>query len=77
MRPLAKLWLLEFIAVCFVPPLLGQSLAPRAYVIIPVHANAATLTWSFYQGGVNFNGTIPITGASQSLPLAELLRTLG
>lgn len=42
----------------------AQSLAPRAYVITPVHANAITVTWSFYNGGVNFNGTVPITGAT-------------
>src|SRR5271156_6800651 len=42
----------------------AQDLAPRAYVITPVHSNAVTLTWSFYQGGVNFNGTVPITNAT-------------
>lgn len=42
----------------------AQSLAPRAYVITPVHANAVTVTYSFYDGGVNFNGTVPITGAT-------------
>ena len=42
----------------------AQDLAPRAYVITPVHGNAVTLTWSFYSGGVNFNGTVPITGAT-------------
>lgn len=42
----------------------AQDLAPRAYVITPVHANAVTLTWSFYDGGLNFNGTIPIIGAT-------------
>lgn len=42
----------------------AQDLAPRAYVITPLHSNAITLTWAFYDGGVNFNGTIPITGAT-------------
>ena len=42
----------------------AQDLAPRAYLITPLHANAVTLTWSFYDGGLNFNGTIPITGAT-------------
>lgn len=45
-------------------PLGAQDLAPRAYVITPVNSNAITLTWSFYDGGFNFNGTIPITGAT-------------
>ena len=39
--------------------LCAQDLAPRAYVINAVHSNAVTLTWSFYDGGVNLNGTIP------------------
>jgi hypothetical protein len=42
----------------------AQDLAPRAYLITPLHSNAVTLTWSFYEGGVNFNGTVPITGAT-------------
>ena len=42
----------------------AQDLAPRAYVITPLHSNAITITWSFYQGGVNFNGTVPIANAT-------------
>ena len=42
----------------------AQDLAPRAYVITPVDTNAITLTWSFFNGGVNFNGAVPITGAT-------------
>ena len=38
----------------------AQDLAPRAYVITPVGSNAVTLTYSYYDGGVNFNGTIPV-----------------
>jgi len=60
---------------CFIPILLlpvaltatrlsGQDLAPRAYIITPVHSNAVILTWSFYNGGVNLNGTIPVNGAT-------------
>ena len=41
--------------------LLAQDLAPRAYIITPTHSNAVTVTWSFYDGGLNFTGTIPIT----------------
>lgn len=41
--------------------LFGQDLAPRAYVITPVHSNAITLTWAFYDGGLNLTGSIPIT----------------
>lgn len=47
-----------------ITPLCAQDLAPRAYLITPLHANAVTLTWSFYDGGLNFNGAVPITGAT-------------
>jgi hypothetical protein len=42
----------------------AQDLVPRAYVITPTHSNAVILTWSFFDGGVNLNGSIPITGAT-------------
>jgi hypothetical protein len=42
----------------------AQDLAPRAYVITPVHSNAITITWTFYDGGLNFNGTVPVTNAT-------------
>lgn len=44
-------------------PLYAQNLAPRAYVITATNSNAVTLTWSFYDGGVNLNGTLPVTNA--------------
>ena len=43
---------------------MAQTLAPRAYVITPVNANAITLSWSYFDGGLNFNGAIPVTGAT-------------
>jgi hypothetical protein len=61
---LAKLALFLVLTISPVGKLHAQSLAPRAYVITPLHANAVTLTWAFYDGGLNFNGTIPITGAT-------------
>jgi hypothetical protein len=45
-------------------PLMGQELSPRAYFITPVNSNAITVIGSFYTGGLDFNGTIPITGAT-------------
>jgi hypothetical protein len=41
----------------------AQDLAPRAYVITPVHSNAVTITGGFYNGGVDFNGIVPIGNA--------------
>jgi len=50
----------------FCPPqvLRAQDLAPRAYLITPLHSNAVVLTWSFYDGSVNFNGVIPTNDAT-------------
>lgn len=44
--------------------LMAQELAPRAYVITPLHANAITLTYSFYDGSIDYNGIVPIAGAT-------------
>jgi len=45
-------------------PVSAQDLSPRAYVITPTGFNAITMTWSYFNGGVNLNGTIPVTGAT-------------
>jgi hypothetical protein len=42
----------------------AQDLAPRAYLITPVHSNAVTLTYSFFDGNLLFEGTAPIAGAT-------------
>jgi outer membrane putative beta-barrel porin/alpha-amylase len=42
----------------------AQDLAPRAYLITPLHANAINLTYSFFNGGLDFNGVVPISGAT-------------
>ena len=47
----------------FVPMGRPQDLAPRAYLITPIHSNAVTLTNSFFDGSLTFDGTVPITGA--------------
>ncbi len=41
----------------------AQDLSPRAYVITPLHSNAITLTYSFYDGNLSLNG-LPISGAT-------------
>jgi hypothetical protein len=50
--------------VCLCGYLPAQDLAPRAYVVTPIHANAVTVTSSFYHGGLDFNGTVPVSNAS-------------
>jgi hypothetical protein len=54
---------LEFCAL----GLAGQDLAPRAYVITPLNSNAITLTYSYYAGGLQFDGAVPITGATAQI----------
>ena len=50
----------------------AQDLAPRAYLITPLHSNAVTLTYSFYNGSLIFDGSIPITGASARVNVSVL-----
>ncbi len=57
------------LATTLAVPLCAQDLTPRAYVITPVGANAIVLTWSYFNGGVNFNGAVPITGATGSFSI--------
>jgi hypothetical protein len=70
------LLLSSLLAACLRLP--AQDLAPRAYVITPIHTNAVLVTWGYYNGGLNFGGTIPITGAtgSYSVPVISLYHTL-
>jgi hypothetical protein len=42
----------------------AQDLAPRAYVITALHSNAVTLTYSFYDGSLQFNGAAPVKNAT-------------
>jgi hypothetical protein len=45
-------------------PLCAQDLSPRAYVITPENTNAIILTWAFFDGGINLNGSVPIKDAT-------------
>ena len=64
--------------VCWPLALLAQDLAPRAYVITPLHSNAVTVTWSYYNGGLEFNGTVPISNArgTYSVPIFSYYHSL-
>jgi len=57
----------------FLPCCWAQDLAPRAYLITPLHSNAINLTYSFFTGGLDLNGTIPVTGATgtYSVPIVS------
>ncbi len=56
--------LMAVLALCAPLQLLAQDLAPRAYLITPFHTNAVTLTWSFYDGSIDFNGALPSSDAT-------------
>jgi len=64
MQPALKLALSMAAVACSVQGLGAQDLSPRAYVITPVHSNAVILTWSFYDGSINFNGALPVSNAT-------------
>jgi hypothetical protein len=70
MRPFVNIVLSVGITVCSLHSLRAQDLSPRAYVINPTHSNAVILTWSFYDGSIQFNGTAPITGATGTYHVA-------
>jgi len=60
MRPVV----LTIVAALSITCCWAQDLSPRAYLITPLHSNAVNLTYSFYTGGLNLNGVIPVTGAT-------------
>ena len=64
MAIIARCLALLCLALTFGFVAIAQTLAPRAYIITPVDANAVTFSWSYYNGGVNLNGAIPVTGAT-------------
>ena len=41
----------------------AQELAPRAYLVTPLHSNAITLSYSFMHGSLNVNGAVPVDNA--------------
>jgi len=64
MRHFFQLVLLAAIEVGSPQMVSAQDLSPRAYVITPLHSNAITLTWSFCDGSINYNGALPVSGAT-------------
>jgi outer membrane putative beta-barrel porin/alpha-amylase len=48
----------------------AQELNPRAYVIVPTGTNVINLGYSHQEGGLEFEGAVPITGATANINLA-------
>ena len=74
----SELALLAAIAACSLESLCAQDLAPRAYVISPLHYNAAIVSYSFFDGSILLTGT-PITGATGTyqVPIFSLFHSFG
>jgi hypothetical protein len=64
MRRASKLTWATVLIASSLAPLKAQDLSPRAYVITAERTNAVTLTYSYFNGSVLFNGVAPITGAT-------------
>lgn len=62
--------LLVLIGIAFSYPCGAQDLAPRAYLITPVHSNAVTLTCSYFTGNIVLSNAVPITGATGKFNVA-------
>jgi hypothetical protein len=64
-----RLLFLTIVAGMFLSPCRAQDLAPRAYIITPLHSNAITLAWGFYDGSIDLNG-LPVSGTgTYSVPI--------
>lgn len=65
------------LAACLSPVMVGQDLAPRSYVITPIHSNAVVLTYSFFSGNLDFQGAVPIADATAkaNVPILALFHS--
>ena len=68
-----KLVLSAVLAMYPLQALHAQDLAPRAYVITPIHSNAITLTHSFSDGDVFLNNAIPVPDASGTVHVSRVV----
>ena len=69
---LARGCALLYLGLSAVHPAAAQELNPRAYVIAPVGSNAVNLGYSHLNGGLQFDGAVPITGATANISLMAL-----
>jgi hypothetical protein len=68
-----------FLGICLAVVLCdAQDLAPRAYVITPVHWNAVIVTYNFSTGGLQFDNAVPISGATaiRNVPILSYYHSL-
>ena len=72
MRFLQRIFLSALAVAGLRQPLQAQDLAPRAYIIVPIHSNAVTLATSFFTGNLIFDGSVPITGATAKVSVSTI-----
>ena len=82
MQFFCKLVFAAVTVLCISRAVPAQDLAPRAYVITPVHSNAVTVIYSFSSGNLIFDSAVPITDATATanvliLSYAHSLRFVG
>jgi hypothetical protein len=68
---IGRLLILLCLCWCSTHTALAQNLVPRAYAITPADSNVFIVNYSHLDGGLQFNGSVPITGATAdvSVPL--------
>jgi hypothetical protein len=73
-----RLLYLAILAAALLHSCCAQDLAPRAYIITPLHSNAITLSWAFFNGSIDYNGGLPITEATgtYSVPIFSYYHSL-
>jgi Putative MetA-pathway of phenol degradation len=69
MIPLRAMWrgISLLCGLCLANTCSAQDLSPRAYVITPIHWNAIILTYSFNDGSILFDPSLPITDSTGKL----------
>jgi hypothetical protein len=66
-----RLLCVAIVAEIFTHACRAQDLAPRAYFITPLHSNAITLTWSLFDGSLDYNDVIPTENATGTYSLSS------
>jgi hypothetical protein len=69
---IGPLLVLACLGCCWAHTALAQDLSPRAYLITPVGSNVVVVNYSHLDGGVTFNGSVPITSAEADVNLPLL-----
>jgi len=75
MTALSRAVAITCLALCVLCAAKAQDLAPRAYVIAPTRQNAVVLSYSYLNGSLEFEGSVPITGANASVDLPTISYT--